>query len=102
MRQQVYPLQYISEDHRLRYVAHLLYELKDWHKSFPPGLAKPRNLLFRRQAALLELGYYHASILLTRPFVKHPYFPPRSKEGRCRRLSQALLRSRQARPAVHR
>lgn len=69
----MYALQNISEDHRLRCVAPLIYELKDWHKSFPPPLVKPRKLLFRRQAALLELGYYHASILLIRPFITHPY-----------------------------
>lgn len=69
----IYTLRDISEDDRLRCVVCLLSEIKEWRRDFPPTLVQPRNPLFRRQAALLELGCYHASILLTRPFITHPY-----------------------------
>ncbi|KAK0740431.1 hypothetical protein B0T18DRAFT_393254 [Schizothecium vesticola] len=70
---QVYTLRDISEDHRFGCIVCLVSELKKWRRRLPPGLAQPPNHLFRRQAALLELSYHHALILLTRPFITHPY-----------------------------
>lgn len=74
---EVYTLRDVPEDERLACAYRRGADVEDWHTNLPPLISKQRETtllpIFRRQATLLRLAYYHAQMLVYRPFLMAPY-----------------------------
>ncbi|KAK0613296.1 fungal-specific transcription factor domain-containing protein [Immersiella caudata] len=73
---EVYTLRDVPEDERLECAARLCEDVEAWQKNLPPLMQQRETALlsiFRRQSTILKLAYYHAQMLVYRPFLTAPY-----------------------------
>ncbi|KAJ4357248.1 uncharacterized protein N0V89_001823 [Didymosphaeria variabile] len=70
---EVYSIKQIPEQERITSAHRLSSELQKWKAQLPPilGVVNPSSLIpsFRRQAIALKISYYHAVMLVHRPFL---------------------------------
>ncbi|KAK0639111.1 hypothetical protein B0T16DRAFT_462816 [Cercophora newfieldiana] len=73
---EVYTLRDIPEEDRLKCAARLADDVESWQKKLPYLMQQRETSLlpvFRRQSIILRLAYYHAQMLVYRPFLMAPY-----------------------------
>ncbi|KAK4444052.1 fungal-specific transcription factor domain-containing protein [Podospora aff. communis PSN243] len=73
---EVYTLRDVPEEERLECAARLAGDVEAWQRNLPPLMQQRETALlsiFRRQSTILRLAYYHAQMLVYRPFLTAPY-----------------------------